>query len=80
MRLVRLRYTGAMDADLKHSPAADSTRPKAACDAADRDEHDLSLIVERLGWTPEQRLDANTAFVRFYRAARPGGPVLTSEQ
>ncbi len=69
-----------MDADPKHTPAAVPTSPAAACGAADLDEHDLSLIVERLGWTPAQRLDANTAFVRFYRAARPSGPVLPSER
>lgn len=69
-----------MDADPKDSPVPERGAAAAACDAADRDEHDLSLIVERLGWTPEQRLDANTAFVRFYRAARPGGPVLTSDR
>ena len=31
----------------------------------DHDDYDCGLIVERLGWTPEQRLDANTAFLRF---------------
>jgi hypothetical protein len=41
--------------------------------------HDRGLIVERLGWTPEQRLDANTAFLRFYLSVRPQGPLLRSE-
>jgi hypothetical protein len=43
---------------------------------ADGDVHDRSLIVERLAWTPAQRLEANAAFVRFYLRARPDGPLL----
>jgi hypothetical protein len=43
---------------------------------ADGDDHDRSLIVERLAWTPQERLDANTAFLRFYYAVRPGGPIV----
>jgi hypothetical protein len=43
------------------------------------DDHDLGLIVERLSWTPEQRLRANEAFLRFYEAVRPSGPVQTDE-
>jgi hypothetical protein len=38
--------------------------------------HDLSLIVERLGWTPEERLEANAAFLRFYLSIRPEGPLI----
>ena len=38
--------------------------------------HDLGLIVERLAWTPEQRLEANAAFLRFYLAVRPDGPLV----
>ena len=38
--------------------------------------HDRSLIVERLAWTPEQRLEANAAFLRFYLSARPDGPLI----
>lgn len=41
--------------------------------------HDRSLIVERLAWTPEQRLEANAAFLRFYLAARPSGPLMRDE-
>jgi hypothetical protein len=38
---------------------------------AGEDAHDLGLIVERLAWTPEQRLAASAAFLRFYqRCAR----------
>ncbi len=43
------------------------------------DDHDRGLIVERLEWTPEQRLDANTAFLRFYFSARPHGPLIRDE-
>ena len=43
------------------------------------DDHDRGLIVERLTWTPEQRLDANTAFLRFYLTMRPGGPLVGRE-
>ena len=46
---------------------------------SDPDDHDRSLIIERLGWTPEQRLDANTAFLRFYFSARPHGPLIRDE-
>lgn len=45
----------------------------------DPEAHDRSLIVERLAWTPEQRLDANTAFLRFYFAVRPEGPLIREE-
>lgn len=45
----------------------------------DADEHDRSLIVERLAWTPEQRLEANAAFLRFYLAVRPSGPLIRDE-
>ena len=38
--------------------------------------HDRSLIVERLGWTPEQRLAANASFLRFYLSVRPEGPLI----
>ena len=46
---------------------------------AEPEAHDRSLILERLSWTPEQRLDANTAFVRFYYLARPAGPLISEE-
>lgn len=41
---------------------------------ADGDTHDRSLIVERLAWTPEERLDVNASFVRFYLSVRSEGP------
>jgi hypothetical protein len=43
---------------------------------SDDEAHDRSLIVERLAWTPEQRLEANNAFVRFYLRLRPDGPLI----
>ena len=42
----------------------------------DVDSHDRGLIVERLAWTPEQRLEANAAFIRFYLEVRPEGPLI----
>jgi len=30
----------------------------------DPEEHDRSLIAERLAWTPDERLEANAGFVR----------------
>jgi len=46
----------------------------------DPDDHDRGLILQRLAWTPEQRLDANTAFLRFYLSVRPDGPVLPDDR
>jgi hypothetical protein len=40
------------------------------------EDHDISLIRERLRWTPEERLEANAAFVRWYLSVRPQGPVI----
>ena len=45
----------------------------------DPEAHDRSLIVERLAWTPEQRLEANAEFLRFYFAVRPEGPLIREE-
>lgn len=42
----------------------------------DDDDHDIGLIVQRLALTPQQRLDANTAFLRFYLTIRPQGPLI----
>jgi len=42
----------------------------------DPEEHDLSLIAERRRWTPDERLEANAAFVRWYLAIRSQGPLL----
>jgi hypothetical protein len=69
-----------MEADPKRALAAESALPAARSGADNGDDHDLSLIIERLGWTPEQRLDANTAFSQFYLTVRPDGPVITGER
>jgi hypothetical protein len=42
----------------------------------DGDYHDRTLILERLAWTPEERLEANAAFLRFYFSVRPLGPLI----
>jgi hypothetical protein len=45
----------------------------------DGEAHDRGLIVERLAWTPEERLEANASFLRFYFAVRPEGPLIRDE-
>jgi hypothetical protein len=55
---------------------ADEALREALRQQTDSEAHDRSLIVERLGWTPAERLEANAAFVRFYLRARPDGPLL----
>jgi hypothetical protein len=63
-----------------HRDAQGAEDVHAALDTQrEEDAHDRSLIVERLSWTPEQRLQANTAFLRFYLQARPGGPLIRDE-
>ncbi len=54
---------------------ADAIR-KALKQQSEEGTHDQSLIVERLGWTPEQRLAAHAAFLRFYLSVRPDGPLI----
>lgn len=49
---------------------------QALREQADAEAHDRGLIVERLSWTPEQRLEANASFVRFYLSVRPEGPLI----
>lgn len=56
-----------------------SAEPERVRGIDEGEAHDRGLIVERLGWTPEQRLDANSAFLRFYLCVRPQGPLLPSE-
>jgi len=51
---------------------------KALEEQADGEVHDRGLIVERLAWTPDQRLEANAAFVRLYLSIRPEGPLIRS--
>ncbi len=61
----------------------EETRPDALREALESQQgdeaHDRSLIVERLEWTPQQRLEANAAFLRFYLAVRPEGPLIREE-
>lgn len=75
----RAAYTG--DVDKAHEPAAidDAALQRALSRQASGDDHDAGLIVERLAWSPEQRLEANAAFLRFYQAVRPTGPLLREE-
>ena len=47
---------------------------------ADEEAHDRGLIVERLAWTPQERLEANASFVRFYLSVRPEGPLIADEE
>jgi len=54
----------------------DEILKRALAEQADGEVHDRSLIVERLSWTPEERLEANAAFVRFLLAVRPQGPLI----
>jgi len=49
---------------------------RALRDQEDGESHDRGLIVERLGWTPAERLQANADFVRFYLSVRPEGPLI----
>lgn len=49
---------------------------KALARQAEPEAHDRSLIVERLAWTPEERLEANARFVRLYLSIRPAGPLV----
>jgi hypothetical protein len=52
---------------------------KALEGQSDGDAHDRGLIVERLEWTPEERLEANAAFLRLYLSVRPEGPLVRDE-
>ena len=54
--------------------APEETVRHALAQQGDDDAHDRGLIRERLDWTRAERLDANTAFLRFYLSVRPDGP------
>lgn len=54
----------------------DEALRKALAHQADPEAHDRSLIVERLAWTPEERLEANARFLRLYLSVRPEGPLV----
>ena len=64
-----------MAADDRASSAADVLL-EALRRQGDCDDHDRGLIAERLAWTPEQRFDATTSFLRFYFTIRPQGPLI----
>jgi hypothetical protein len=49
---------------------------RALARQAEPEAHDRSLIVERLAWSPEERLEANARFLRFYLSVRPDGPLI----
>ena len=57
----------------------DSDVETALAQQSDDEAHDRSLIRERLQWTAAQRLDANTAFLRFYLSIRPDGPLIRDD-
>ena len=59
--------------------AADAVLERELARQASDEDHDLGLIVERLAWTPEERLEANAAFLRFYHTVRPRGPLIDEE-
>ena len=62
------------------TPTIDEDRlQQALARQAAGDDHDAGLIVERLAWSPEERLHANAAFLRFYLALRPSGPLVREE-
>ncbi len=61
---------------MAEQPDIDVLRELLLRQESDPDEHDLGLIRERLGWTAEQRLEANAVFLRFYFGARPQGPLI----
>lgn len=70
----------AEDVHVLKEPAYDERRLQQALDKQTTgDDHDAGLIVERLAWTPEQRLEANAAFLRFYACVRPSGPLIREE-
>lgn len=74
------RYTDAVGKfTVERTAQEDAALERALAKQASGDDHDLGLIVERLAWTPEQRLEANAAFLRFYSAVRPAGPLIREE-
>ncbi len=73
-------YTGLVSQrEPPSAPIDASVLRQALSRQASGEDHDLGLIRERLTWTPEERLEANTAFLRFYVAARPPGPLLRED-
>ena len=68
-----------MTGDIADAPEPNRAIQHAVEQQGCDDDHDRSLIIERLAWTPEQRLDANTTFLRFYLSVRPQGPLIDRE-
>jgi len=64
---------------VNHPSADEQVLRDALAVQRDDEAHDRSLIRERLAWTPEQRLAANAAFLRFYLEVRPSGPLIDDE-
>jgi len=68
-RKIGLQYTGTVTQD----PCADETAVQAALrrQIEDPEDHDVSLIEECLGLTPDKRLQRLTIWVAFVASARP---------
>jgi len=62
--------------ELPESVDEEAVRKAVLRQQQDPEDHDLSLIRERLLWTPEERLEANASFVRWYLSIRPQGPLV----
>ena len=60
----------------EHTVDEEAVREAVRRQHEDAEDHDISLIRERLRWTPEERLEANAAFVRWYLSIRPQGPLI----
>lgn len=73
--LRRQRRVRAPTTEEPSEPDSDRLRPTLSRQG-DGEAHDLGLIVERLGWTPEERLAANNSFLRLYAELRPDGPLI----
>ena len=72
-------YTALVSRPQEPQVPDESSLQRALAKQVSDDDHDAGLIVERLAWTPEQRLEANAAFLRFYQAVRPAGPLIREE-
>jgi len=62
--------------ELPESVDEEAVRKAVLRQQQDPEDHDLSLIRERLLWTPEERLEANATFIRWYLSIRPRGPLV----
>jgi len=73
-----LYFPAAMTHDDESGTTSEALR-RALEAQSDPDSHDRGLIVERLSWSPEERLHANTAFIRLLLTVRPDGPLVREE-